>query len=113
MCSASTSFCLRRPEIAMSRPSRDLFQTVHTEGGLLPPELLKRIAEGDSELPGLRPVDYHLDAGARLAEAVTRSWNRLLGTWSAFRDERAALAEGAPDAGLTRERWLLPLFQEL
>ncbi len=97
----------------MSRRSRDLFQTVRTEGGLLPPELLKRIAKGDGDLPGLAPSDYHLEETARLAEAVTRSWNRLLGAWVAFRDARATLAPGAPDAGLTRERWLLPLFQEL
>lgn len=97
----------------MSRRSRDLFQTVRTEGGLLPPELLKRIAEGDSDLPGSAPSDYHLEETARLAEAVTRSWNRVLGAWTAFRDARAALGPGAPDAGPTRERWLLPLFQEL
>lgn len=97
----------------MSRRSRDLFQTIRTEGGLLPPEVLKRIAEGNGDLPGLVPSDYHLEETARLAEAVTRSWNRLLGAWAAFRDARAALAPGAPDAGVTRERWLLPLFQEL
>jgi len=97
----------------MSRRSRELFQTIRTEGGLLPPELLKRIAEGDGNLPGLAPSDYHLEETARLAEAVTRSWNRLLGAWAAFRDARATLALGAPDAGVTRERWSLPLFQEL
>ena len=63
----------------MSRPTRDLFQTIRSEGGLLPPELLKRIVEGDSELPGMAPADYHLEEGARLSEAVTRSWNRLRG----------------------------------
>jgi hypothetical protein len=97
----------------MSRRSRNLFQTVRTEGGLLPPELLKRVAEGDGDLPGLSASDYHLEETARLAEAITRSWNGLLGTWAAFRDAREALGAGAPDAGLTRERWLLPLFQEL
>lgn len=97
----------------MSRRTRDLFQTIRTEGGLLPPELLKRIAEGDRELPGIAPADYHLEEGARLSEAVTRSWNRLRGAWESFRDARAKLGEGAPDAGLTRDRWLLVLFQEL
>ena len=97
----------------MSRRPRDLFQTIRTEGCLLPPELLKRIAEGDRELPGIAPADYHLEEGARLSEAVTRSWNRVRGAWESFRDARTKLAEAAPDAALTRDRWLLVLFQEL
>ncbi len=97
----------------MSRRTRALFETIGSEGGLLPPELLKRIAAGDGELPGLAATDYHLEPGARLGEAVTRSWNRLLGAWASFREARSKLGDGAPDAGMTRERWLLPLFQEL
>jgi hypothetical protein len=33
--------------------THDLFTTVRTEGGLLPPDLLQRIARGDRQLPGL------------------------------------------------------------
>lgn len=97
----------------MSRRSRDLFDTIRTEGGLLPPDLLKRIAAGGRGLKGLDPADYHLVPGERINEVTSRSWNRLLGAWTAFRDTAAALAPGAPDAGLTRDRWLLVLFQEL
>ena len=78
----------------MSRRTRDLFQTIRTEGGLLPPELLKRIAEGDREIPGIAPADYHLEEGARLSEAVTRAWNRVRGAWESFRDAGAKLAGG-------------------
>jgi hypothetical protein len=97
----------------MTRRSRDLFETIRTEGGLLPGELLKRVADGDKDLKGLDPDDYHLVKGERLNEVITRSWNRLLGAWASFGDAAGQLAEGAADAGLTRERWLLVLFQEL
>jgi hypothetical protein len=93
--------------------SRELFQTVRTEGGLLPADLLQRIAEDDPQLRGLSPTDYHLAPGERLNEAITRSWNRLLGAWRRFDAERAQLPAGDPGGRLTRERWLHVLFDEL
>ena len=97
----------------MARRSRALFEAIHTEGGLLPPDLLKRIAEGDKELPGLAPADYHLFEGERIKEAASRAWNRVLGAWASFREACEKLGANAPDAGITRERWLAILFQEL
>src|SRR5690348_8786259 len=91
---------------------RDPFTTIHTEGALLPTALLQRIADGDREAPGLAADDYHV-VGVRLNEAINQSWNRLLGAWTAFREARARLPEGDAGTTLTRERWLLPLFQEL
>jgi methylase of polypeptide subunit release factors len=93
--------------------SRDLFQTAHTEGGLLPADLLQRVADGDRTLPSLAPADYHLTPGERLNEAITRSWTRLTGAWRAFDEARDALPAGDPAGRLTRERWLQPLFEEL
>jgi hypothetical protein len=92
----------------------NLFATIRTEGGLLPADLLARIAEGDKTLEGLDPTGYHLAPGERLNEAVSRSWNRLLGAWENF---ATALAE-APESdrtatALTRNRWTQVLFQEL
>ena len=93
--------------------ARDLFATVRTEGGLLPTALLQRIVRDDCDLPGLHPDTYHLAVGERLHETVSRAWNRLCGAWTSFRAAAAKLP--AQDAGttLTRERWLLILFQEL
>jgi hypothetical protein len=75
--------------------------------------LLKRVANGDGDLDGLRPSDYHLVSGERLGEAVTRSWTRLTGAWSAFDQARQALPAGDVGGRLTRERWLHVLFDEL
>jgi phage repressor protein C with HTH and peptisase S24 domain len=93
--------------------ARDVFTTIRSEGALLPPDFLKRVAEGDKDITGLAPESYHLPPREKLSEAITRSWNRLLGFWSAFQGASASLNEGDAASGLTRDKWLLPLFQEL
>ncbi|MCP3962315.1 MAG: N-6 DNA methylase [bacterium] len=92
---------------------RSAFTAVRTEGGILPAELLERLAAGDKEIAGTSPADYHLGPNERLGEAVNRSWSRLLGAWASFRDALQKAPEGDPATRLTRERWLLLLFQEL
>lgn len=97
----------------MTANGRGVGPSIRTEGGLLPADLLARVASNDPEVPGLTLAAYHLDAGLRFGEAITRSWNRLIGAWAAFQAERAALPAGDPGTTITRERWLLPLFDEL
>lgn len=92
--------------------SPDLFATVRSEGGLLPADLLARVADG-RDLPGLEPASYGLFAGERFGEAITRSWNRLLGAWAAFDDGRRALRPDEAGGALTRDRWLAVLMDEL
>lgn len=91
---------------------RQPFLNIRTEGALLPSDLLSRLTEGTS-LPGIKPEDYHLGAGEKLNEAVSRSWARLLSLWTGFRKAKAALSSTDMGTTLTRERWLLQLFQEL
>jgi hypothetical protein len=97
----------------MRAAGRDAFSCVKTEGGLLPADFLRRVSAGDPFVPGLSPEDYHLGQGEKIAEAISRSWNRLLGVWRAFKGKAEALAEADPGTALTRERWLLVVFQEL
>ena len=92
---------------------REVFTSIQTEGAILPPDLLKRIFSGDSDLDGLKSKDYHLSEGEKLNEAINRSWNVLQGYWRSFLTGKEKLAEGDLGTTLTRERWLLPLFQEL
>lgn len=40
------------------------FQTIHSEGGLLPPDLLRRLLEPKEKLPGTQPADYGLAPGS-------------------------------------------------
>lgn len=97
----------------MQTNRRDAFTTIRTDGGLLPADLLVRIAEGDRSIDGLTPESYHLAKSERLNEAATRAWNRLQGAWEGFRGGMDRLPESDAGTTLTRERWLLILFQEL
>lgn len=95
----------------MQTVARSTFTTVKTEGAILPADLLQRIAGGQVE--GLRPEDYHLLPSDRLNEAINRAWNRCLAAWQAFQEQRETLPPERAGTTLTRERWLLILFQEL
>lgn len=90
---------------------RAAFETIRSEGGLLPVDLLERLAA--RQLEGVAPADYNLIEGERLNEAIDRAWTRLRNAWSAFREAAGRLPDAAPDAGMTRDRWLLVLFHEL
>ncbi len=91
--------------------NRSPFLTIRAEGALLPVDLLQRIVEG-KDLDGLSPESYHL-SGEKLNEAINRSWNRLVGAWAAFRTAADKLPESDPGTSVTREKWLLPLFDAL
>lgn len=91
----------------------ELFTTIHTEGAILPVDLLQRILDDDSSLVGTSPDSYHLGAGERINEAVNRSWNRLQGLWLSFQNAREKLPESDAGTSITRDKWLLQLFQEL
>ncbi len=86
------------------------FITIKTEGGILPADLLQRIAVG--AVDGLNPTDYHLPATERLNEAINRSWNRLSGVWQAFQRKMEQAAPSETGTTMTRD-WLLTLLQEL
>jgi hypothetical protein len=84
--------------------------SVRVIGGLLPPDVLSAVLSGS--LDGLKSSDYHL-AGESPREAAARVWTHLLGVYRRFRDDLQRLPETDPAVGLTRERWLTVLLNEL
>src|SRR5439155_19782851 len=90
---------------------RSQFETIRSEGALLPTELLQRVSERDKELGGLRGEDYGLLPNEPLNEAIVRSYNRLIGAWASFQEARMRLPEGEPGTSITRDRWLQALVQ--
>ncbi|MCC7171415.1 MAG: N-6 DNA methylase, partial [Planctomycetes bacterium] len=92
---------------------KSAFASVRTEGGLLPPDLLVRIANGDAKLAATSTADYHLTDAETKREAISRSWSRLVSAWETFQDALAKLPASDPGTTTTREKWLAVVFHEL
>jgi hypothetical protein len=86
------------------------FASIRSEGGLLPPDLLRRVMDPRAALEGLAPADYGLVPGERPNEAVTQAWTRLRKSWAEFRSMAARVAAGESATGLTNDKWVLPLL---
>ncbi len=99
----------------MARHTQSIFSTIKSEGALLPPDLLKRIAEGGKDLDGLAPESFHLDKSERINEAANRAWSAVKDAWQRFAKQREQIKDVDTDTGtsITRERWLLKLFEAL
>ncbi|MER5778905.1 DNA methyltransferase [Streptomyces sp. NPDC002039] len=92
------------------------FTAVAPVGGLLPSDMLLRIAEARN-LPGTKSADYGLPASVPVRLEAERAWEYLKPLW---RDLRAALPShpetGAPAAdptGRAGNDWLAQLFRKL
>ncbi|MGV9559200.1 Eco57I restriction-modification methylase domain-containing protein [Streptomyces sp. NPDC003522] len=92
------------------------FTAVTTVGGLLPADMLLRVAEARN-LPGTRSADYGLPASVPVRDEAERAWEYLKPLW---RDLRTALPSdpvtGAPAAdptGRAGTDWLAQLFRKL
>ena len=97
----------------MARTSDIPFDTVRSEGGLLPPDLLTRVVESDPALGGLVPADYGLARGERLNDVTAQAWRRCQSAWVSFRDTTEQLQVAESGVTETREQWILPLFRSL
>jgi hypothetical protein len=97
----------------MKKVSNSTFTSITTQGGMFPPEFLQRICDLDKTVEGLAAVDYHLPEHRRVSEEANRAWSVLLADWKAFKFKVDGLDESDPSTGITRDQWLLPLFQQL
>lgn len=89
----------------------DQFQTIRTEGALLPPDILQSVAS--LKVDGVSPKSYHLPPGVKLNEAIAQSWSVLQKHWKGFQEARRLLDPDKPGTEITNQNWLLPLFEEL
>ncbi|MEU0502029.1 DNA methyltransferase [Nocardia sp. NPDC005998] len=101
----------------MSAPLRTQDLTsVQVVGGLLPPEMLRRIARDGKDVTGRAPADYGV-AGVRSVHAeAERHWNYLKSVWRELRENLPLSPETelpTDPTGLAVSQWLEPLFAEL
>jgi methylase of polypeptide subunit release factors len=92
-----------------------VFTAVHTVGGLLPADMLVRIAEG-KDVPGSKPSDYGVVGSRSVSDDAERHWEFLKSVWKDLRKQLPADADGAPagdPTGLALKQWVEPLFAEL
>lgn len=91
------------------------FTAVQSAGGLIPAEMLERIASG-KDVPGCTPADYGVVGVRTVRDEAERHWDYLKSAWRELRRELPPErdAEVAADVqGLAVTRWLEPLFVEL
>ena len=82
---------------------------VDVQGGLLPPDLLDRIASGDEE--GQDVSSFGLGSNQRLIDEVQRAFSDARAEWDAFQVRRDRSSESLTT--LTRQYWAAPFFEIL
>jgi Type I restriction-modification system methyltransferase subunit len=87
------------------------FSTIITEGGLLPADLLDQIADG--ELEGQTPRDFDSTSTQSVNDMAADIWQVLRSQWQLFQQRMAKTPEGEKLTSETRQRWVLPLLQNL
>ncbi|HEX7164755.1 MAG TPA: SAM-dependent DNA methyltransferase, partial [Trebonia sp.] len=93
--------------------STQVFTSISAVGGLLPADMLTRIADG-KDVSASKPAEYHVVGVRSVKDAAERHWDYLKGAWRALRDAGVGdpVSGGSDPRGLAIENWLLPLFEE-
>jgi hypothetical protein len=87
------------------------FKAVHVVGTVLPHEALPRAAE--LRMPGQHAADYQLPPGMPVNAAIARAWEAMLAAHQQWQQTLGRLPGDDPAVKLTRDKWLLPLLDEL
>jgi hypothetical protein len=83
---------------------------IHSEGGLIPHDVLDKIAKEESGL-GQQAKDFGLPTGRRLTDEIARAWSDAQDYWHIFQRRGASLPENETGATLTR-KWVSDLLNE-
>ena len=77
---------------------------IHSEGGLIPYDVLDKIAKEESGL-GQQAKDFGLAAGRRLTDEIARAWSDAQDYWHIFQRRSSILPENETGVTLTR-KWI-------
>ena len=87
------------------------YSTISLEGGLFTPDLLERISQADSNIPGQNPSDFGLRPNRSLLDEIQSSFSDASLRWDAFNRRRERSRQNLTT--LTRQDWAIPLFEIL
>ena len=76
-----------------------VFASIRVVGGLLPADMLARIADG-KDISGSSPADYHVVGARSVQDDAERHWDYLKGAWRALRDRPRRAERPTDPAGL-------------
>jgi hypothetical protein len=86
--------------------------TIITEGGLLPADILDAIAAG--AVDGQRPEDFGMERTRTLSDRISTAWQAARAQWALFQAHLADLPpHDSTAAALTRDYWAIPLLRIL
>ena len=85
------------------------YPSIRIEGGILSPDILGQI----EDLPGQRPGDFGLDAGAQVKDEIARAWADAQDYWRIFQRKLETVREGSNATSETRNLWVVPLLSLL
>ncbi|MDM8000255.1 MAG: hypothetical protein QUS33_09705 [Dehalococcoidia bacterium] len=87
------------------------FTTIHSEGILISPEILEKIAAGGTE--GQKSADFGLPPRTRLTDEIASRWSDAVAYWGALQRSLSRLKDSESGVTPTREQWILPLLRTL
>lgn len=82
------------------------YPSIRIEGAILSPDILERIEEA----PGQHPVDFGLDATAKVKDEIARAWADAQDYWRIFQRKLETLKADSPATTETRQQWMVPLL---
>lgn len=86
------------------------YVAIRSEGGLLPYDLLDKIA-GD-QVAGQKPADFGLPKGQRLIDEISRVWADTQNLWSNFKRRRQSLTDRDPYGTSITRSWIVSLLSD-
>jgi len=89
------------------------FPSLRIEGGLLSGEIIDKIAEASTDIPGQKPADFGLEPNRPLIDEIASAWNDARSYWALFQKGLERLKPDDSGTTLTRDRLMVPFLSLL
>ena len=89
------------------------FPSLRIEGGLLSGEIIDKIAEASTDIPGQKSADFGLEPNRPLIDEIASAWNDARSYWALFQKGLERLKPDDSGTTLTRDRWMVPFLSLL